>query len=442
MKNLITILLSALTLSFSLCGCFDDKPVNNNAKLTINSTPSGATLIINGLEVGKTPASFEIVPGTHLIKLTKNGYMPAWETVVCPAKTAKTIEMTMSPVTAAIMLSSNPSGAKIEINGEVIGETPYTITDAKVGEYSAILKKPGMVPREIRWTVENSRPQSLQTDLSSNLGALKIESTPRGAKIFIDGEAHGTTPFDGKIEQGQHKLRIEKNGYDPHERIITVVREKPTSESIVLHILPGALSITSTPGGATVFLNDRQYENTPTEIKNLTPGNYKLRLEMPGHDPALRDVTINPGYKTEVAMQMDSNTGGVDIAANPAGVTVYLDGKLIGVTEPDPEHKGFSKIFSVRNLAMGDHTLTVAHKRAVPEKKSVTFKINKGQISRPALIELWIPNITIIMKNGASYTGRLHSQTDREVFFEPEPHIRQKFDKLDIRTMTPLAIQE
>ena len=115
---------------------------------------------------------------------------------------------------------------------------------------------------------------------------------------------------------------------------------------------------------------------------------------------------------------------------------------MLGNTEADPDQKGYSKIISARSLGVGDHTLTVAHKRAVPEKKTFTIKINKGQISRPQLIEMWIADTVVTMKNGMSYTGRLHSQTDKDLYFEPEPHVRQKIEKSELKSIVPLTNQE
>src|SRR5690606_33937089 len=42
---------------------------------------------------------------------------------------------------------------------------------------------------------------------------VSIDSKPSGAKIYIDGNAAGTTPFEGKLKAGEHEVRLVARGY-------------------------------------------------------------------------------------------------------------------------------------------------------------------------------------------------------------------------------------
>jgi serine/threonine protein kinase len=44
-------------------------------------------------------------------------------------------------------------------------------------------------------------------------GQVSIDSKPSGAKIYVDGNPAGTTPFQGKLRVGEHQLRIIARGY-------------------------------------------------------------------------------------------------------------------------------------------------------------------------------------------------------------------------------------
>ena len=53
--------------------------------------------------------------------------------------------------------------------------------------------------------------------LSSCASKTMIQTTPKGAKVYIDGEAVGTTPYlykDTKIVGGTTTVRLEKEGYE------------------------------------------------------------------------------------------------------------------------------------------------------------------------------------------------------------------------------------
>jgi hypothetical protein len=425
-----------------LPSCAKPKP-DNRAALQLKSSPEGATVTVFGQELGVTPWANKVPPGTYVFKFEKLNCKPLWEKVALQPGSSKTVEVRLEPVTAAVMIASVPSGVKVEFNGEQVGETPLVLKDVPIGQHSALLKRSGYVTKSVEWSVEDdARPKLLKVEMSSNVGALRVDSSPTGANLFIDGDPRGHTPFNDRLEQGQHKIRIEKDGYAVFEQLATVNRDKTTSVSATLQVLPGSLKITSSPSGATVFLGDKQFENTPTEIKDLAPGQYKIALEKAGHDRAVSDVTVRAGQKLEIDINLDSNTGGLDLVANPPGVSVYVDGRLVGATETDPNTPGFSKVFSVRNLSAGQHTVMIAHRRAIPDKKSLEVTVKKGKVERLPVITLWIANATMKIRGGPTYTGKLVSENENEVLFEPEPGIRQAFKRSEIIMLKPLKEQE
>ncbi len=439
----IALAAAAMAALFLLPSCEKTQKQDLRADVKIKTVPDGATVCVAGQELGTTPLSMKIPAGTYVFKFDKLNCKTAWEKVTLQQSSTKNIEIQLQPVVASVMVKSVPSGIKVEYNGELAGETPLTLRDVPCGHHSAILKKQGYVQKTIEWDIEDSRPKQLKVEMSSNVGTLRVESTPVGANLSIDGEPRGHTPFNDRIEQGPHKIRVEKDGFAIFEQLANVNREKPTTVTASLQVLPGTLKVTSTPPGAKVFLGDRQYENTPTEIKDLQPGQYKVSVEMAGHDRATSDVTIRPGQKLEIDMSMDSNTGGVDLVANPPGVSVYVDGRLVGSTEPETGGQpGFSKVFSVRNLSAGPHTVMIAHKRAIPDKKSMDVTIKKGKVERLPVVTLWIANATMKLRGGPTYTGRLISENEMEVMFEPEPGIRQTFKRDEIVMLKPLKDQE
>jgi eukaryotic-like serine/threonine-protein kinase len=53
-------------------------------------------------------------------------------------------------------------------------------------------------------------------------GQVTIDSRPSGAKIYIDGNPAGTTPFEGKLRAGDHQVRIIARGYYVYNESYTV----------------------------------------------------------------------------------------------------------------------------------------------------------------------------------------------------------------------------
>jgi hypothetical protein len=60
------------------------------------------------------------------------------------------------------------------------------------------------------------------------MGYVLVESTPRGARVYIDGEQAGVTPFAVELPVGDHRIVIERSGYRKWEAWVDV-RETPRS---------------------------------------------------------------------------------------------------------------------------------------------------------------------------------------------------------------------
>ena len=52
--------------------------------------------------------------------------------------------------------------------------------------------------------------------------AVELKSTPDGAEITVDGKFMGTTPSTLRLPAGDHTIRLEKAGFKPWEKVLTV----------------------------------------------------------------------------------------------------------------------------------------------------------------------------------------------------------------------------
>jgi hypothetical protein len=420
-------------------GCAPKKTVDNRGEFYIASKPDEAKITINGKDVGLTPKSVKIAPGAHIMEVSKPHYRSDWQKIVSNAGDRKNIEIDLAPITSSVLIESKPEGAIVEIDGKQVGQTPIILHDQTTG-------KPGCITQEVAWNVEDARPQVASANLFSNMGTLEIQSIPNGANVFLDGKPRGKTPFSEKIEQGERKIRVELKGYNTHEQNIVVTKDAKKDVAVTLQLLPGNLNVKTNPPGASVTLNDRQYQNSPVEIKDLQPGDYKLKVEKEGRDPVEKDVKITAGETSDVLISLDSNWGGIDLVANPPGVTIYIDGRKLGVSA-EGEDKLTSKVFEIRSLSSQEHTIKIAHKRAVPTEKEIKVKVTKGQITRPKPITMWIADTYVKLKNGREMRGKIRQQNNLEIILEqPDEggpgYIAQRYGRNEIETIRELKENE
>ncbi len=444
MKNILRLLfVCLLTAGCLLSVSCEKKTEKPKTRLQLNTVPEGASVTIFGIERGKTPLKFTLPPATYIVKLSLEKYKTRWEKIEIAEGESKVCTFKLEPECAAVMITSSPEGAAVEFQGKKMGTTPVVIPSLPYGNYTAEITCRGYASRTASWEIKDAVPQLVRVDMTSNQGTLEITSKPSGVEVLLNETVLGRTPLKEQVEEGKYTLTLRKDGFTELTRSITIRRSQTTTfRNLTLEIKPSSLVISSTPAGAKIFVNEKQYDDTPSELKGLLPGSYVIRLEKPGYDPATRTVNLPAGTRFEVALSLDSNTGGVDIVTQPGGLTVYLDGKLVGVTEPDEASPGSSKVFPLRNLSMGTHQLTIAHKRGKPEKRTRSFEIQKGETIRLNNLSIWIPNIRITFKEGNVETGRLAGTLSDSYLFEPEPGVRYAVKKSAVSKLEHLQITE
>ncbi len=68
----------------------------------------------------------------------------------------------------------------------------------------------------------------------SNMAVLDLKSEPSDAEIEIDGVFAGTTPRTKRLDPGEYKIKISRNGYKSWERKITVEADEEFPLSVQL----------------------------------------------------------------------------------------------------------------------------------------------------------------------------------------------------------------
>lgn len=87
--------------------------------------------------------------------------------------------------------------------------------------------------------------------LTDEVGSIDVESNPSGAKVYIDSDYVGTTPYTAEdVSLGSHKITISKTGYADHIKWVTVKVDSTSSVSADLDAVATAAT-TKAPTVAT-----------------------------------------------------------------------------------------------------------------------------------------------------------------------------------------------
>jgi len=105
---------------------------------------------------------------------------------------------------------------------------------------------------------------------------------------------------------------------------------KPAAPSIV----PAQLSIDSDPPGAQITIDGKNAALTPSNIASLLPGHHTITISKPGYATEARTIDVTSGSKSVISVKLAATTAMVAANTDPAGATVWIDGRNSGRTTP------------------------------------------------------------------------------------------------------------
>ena len=192
------------------------------APVTINSEPPGADVVVDGRNLGTTPAVLELTAGDREIVVSRAGYNP-WrrEIRVVADEPQELPPAVLTLADGRIEVATTPNDASVNVNGEYRGRTPIELRLPPNVEYRVTVQKPGYetVTRELRPS-PGSR-QALAFELEPQLGAVVVASEPAGAEVFINEERAGVTPLEVDLMAVDQSIAVRLSGFAEARQSIT-----------------------------------------------------------------------------------------------------------------------------------------------------------------------------------------------------------------------------
>lgn len=161
-------------------------------------------------------------------------------------------------------------------------------------------------------------------------GFLIINSEPQGAEVWLNNESTGeVTPFRRKLAIGDEvPYRLSLPLYHDEAGMVTV--DQPRKElQFALRPAFGSVTVTSTPSGASVFLDEKQVGQTPLTLDRIASGSHSLRLQAPQYAVERRNVSVADGQTANVAVTLAARFAEITVQA-PQGAVVTVDGDRKG----------------------------------------------------------------------------------------------------------------
>jgi serine/threonine protein kinase len=183
-------------------------------------------------------------------------------------------------------------------------------------------------------------PDKSKPPVGSHLGKILVTTEPSDAKVFVDGEMAGqgspVTVTDIGIDDS-HLLTVQKDGF-----ITKTIRFKLKADEFKdfsVNLKPAkvptsTIVVSSTPNGATVFLNDVETKHrTPATISDLEPNKkHTLGLHLANHRFWTSVFTARPNETQNFHVQLALDFGSLKVTTKPKEALIMINGSPVGQT--------------------------------------------------------------------------------------------------------------
>lgn len=120
-------------------------------RVLVKSVPSGARVVVDGRDRGTTPAAIEdLTRGSHRVLVMRDGYgTEARRVVITRGRPSQSLNVKLTrarvPAAAAgaLIVESRPPGARVFLDGKLLGVTPLSIASVGVGDHAIDLDRDG-----------------------------------------------------------------------------------------------------------------------------------------------------------------------------------------------------------------------------------------------------------------------------------------------------------
>lgn len=195
--------------------------------ILFTTDPAGAKVIVDGTDTGKiTPVLIcGLSIGPHTYRLSLAGYLDSTGSVELAAGQGTKVTVTLERKFGSISFASTPSGAQVFLDGQDQGMvTPATLTNVPIGSHAFTLKLAGYNDHTGTVEVLENQTSTVTATLTPAEGCVFFNTTPAGAKIFIDNVDTGqvTPSLVCGLAPGAHTYRLELAGYQPLTGTVTL----------------------------------------------------------------------------------------------------------------------------------------------------------------------------------------------------------------------------
>jgi len=296
--------------------------------VTVDTGGIGATLSVDGREVGALPGTYELAAGTRELLVRAPRHAEQRLTLeVAGGGEAQSVAVALQPAFAGVTVESVPAGATVSIDGAPLGVTPLEAT-LDAGRYTLAIDHPGFRRFESPITVKAGEPLRIgPVELGLPDGRLSVRTVPEGAEVSVAGRYRGRSPLTLELAPGvPHEVVASRAGYEAATRTVSVRSGDRASLSLELVPVLGEVSVSGEPADAELFV-DGVSKGPARQTLSLPSAPHRIEVRKAGLATFVATVTPKPGLPQVVEYAL-TTAEQARMAAMSANLTTGLGQQL------------------------------------------------------------------------------------------------------------------
>ncbi len=223
-------------------------PAIVEGQLSIDSTPPGAQIQVDGQAAGVTPFNLAgLMPGQHTVTVSKPGFVTDTRTVDVSSGSKSVMSVQLTQLSASVSLHSDPSGAAVWMDGKDTGKvTPAQISVDKPGNHTFAFKKQGYLDETASANLQVGQTFQLAPTLralgntddikfggkfkkvfgggdTAGMGSVSVRTQPKGAQIAVNNRiVDRMSPAEFYLNPGNYEVDITLTGFKSVHKVISV----------------------------------------------------------------------------------------------------------------------------------------------------------------------------------------------------------------------------
>lgn len=184
------------------------------AEYTLDSTPQGADIRVDGDLKAKTPATVKVEEGTRSLELKLSGFKAFTQELSVVAQDAVIVPaIELVPADGVVDFTSKPDGAAVMMNDEFKGVTPISLSVSPNQQHAFKVYKAGYRLKKTTLQLEPEQQQTQNIELAADLINVQLSISPNDASVFVDGVRRGSGSQTIALTSLPHTVSVKKPGY-------------------------------------------------------------------------------------------------------------------------------------------------------------------------------------------------------------------------------------